>query len=60
MRRMLLAAILAAASAGPGCKPKADLNNPSFADTRSAVEVYERLEALIDAQVTCLFGQAPG
>lgn len=50
MRRMLLAAILAAASAGPGCKPKADLNNPSFADTRSAVEVYERLEALIDAQ----------
>jgi tetratricopeptide (TPR) repeat protein len=47
---MLLAAILAAASAGPGCKPKADLNNPSFADTRSAVEVYERLEALIDAQ----------
>jgi len=50
MRRTLLAAVLVAASAGAGCKPKADLNNPSFAGTRSAFEVYERLEALIDAQ----------
>lgn len=50
MRRMLLAAILVAASAGMGCKPSADLNNPSFAGTHSAFEVYERLEALIDAQ----------
>ncbi len=47
---MLLAAILVAASAGMGCKPSADLNNPSFAGTHSAFEVYERLEALIDAQ----------
>ncbi len=50
MRRMLLAAILVAASAGMGCKPSADLNNPSFAGTHSAFEVYERIEALIDAQ----------
>lgn len=50
MRRMLLAAILVVASAGMGCKPSADLNNPSFAGTHSAFEVYERLEALIDAQ----------
>lgn len=50
MRRMLLAAMLVAASAGMGCKPSADLNNPSFAGTHSAFEVYERLEALIDAQ----------
>ena len=48
--RTVLAAVLVAALAGPGCKPKANLNNPSFADTRSAIEVYERLEALIDAQ----------
>jgi tetratricopeptide (TPR) repeat protein len=47
---MLLAAILVAASAGMGCKPSADLNNPSFAGTHSAFEVYERIEALIDAQ----------
>ena len=50
MRRTLFAAVLAAATVGPACKPKADLNNPSFADTRTAIEVYERLEALIDAQ----------
>jgi hypothetical protein len=47
---MLLAAVLVAASAGMGCKPSADLNNPSFAGTHSAIEVYERLEALIEAQ----------
>lgn len=50
MRRTLFAAVLAAALAGPGCKPKANLNNPAFVETRSAIEVYERLEALIDAQ----------
>ncbi len=50
MRRTLLAAVLLASSASFACKPKADLNNPSFADTRTAIEVYERLEALIDAQ----------
>lgn len=50
---MLLAAVLVAASTGSaatGCKPSADLNNPSFAGTHSAFEVYERLEGLIDAQ----------
>lgn len=51
MRRPLLVAVLAAALAGPACKPHGgDLNNPSFADTRTSIEVYERLEQLIDAQ----------
>lgn len=50
MRRTLLVAALVVAAAALACKPKADLNNPSFAEARSAVEVYERLEALIDAQ----------
>lgn len=51
MRRTLLAALLAVTTiAAPGCKPAADLNNPSFAETRTAIEVYEKLEALIDAQ----------
>ncbi len=51
MRCPLLVAVLAAALAGPACKPHGgDLNNPSFADTRTSLEVYERLEQLIDAQ----------
>jgi thioredoxin-like negative regulator of GroEL len=51
MRRSLLVAVLAAALVGPGCKPRGgDLNNPSFAGTGTAIEVYERLEQLIEAQ----------
>ena len=51
MRRSLLIAVLAAALAGPGCKPRGgDLNSPSFAGTTTAIEVYEKLETLIDAQ----------
>lgn len=51
MRRSILVAVLAAALAGPACKPSGgNLNNPSFADTKTAIEVYERLEQLIDAQ----------
>lgn len=56
MRRPLIALLLAAITAIPvmaataGCKPKADLSNPSFADTHSALDVYLRLESLIDQQ----------
>jgi hypothetical protein len=51
MRRSILVAVLAAALAGPGCKPRGgNLNNPSFADAKTAIEVYEQLEKLIEAQ----------
>jgi tetratricopeptide (TPR) repeat protein len=51
MRRTLFVAVLAAALAGPGCKPKAGATqNPAFADAAAPITVYERLEALIDAQ----------
>ena len=57
MRRTLLAAILAAvtvptiAVVGTGCKPHGgNLNNPNFAEARSAIEIHERLEGLIDQE----------
>jgi tetratricopeptide (TPR) repeat protein len=56
MRRILLAATLAIVTAPPmavttGCKPSGgNLNNPAFAGTNSALEIHERLEALIDQQ----------
>jgi hypothetical protein len=51
MRRSVLAAVLAVAFTGPACKPGGgDVNNPSFADTHTAIEVYERLEAMIEDQ----------
>ncbi len=55
MRRPLLAASFAifavmATATTSGCKPSGNVNNPSFADTRTAIDVYERLEALIDQQ----------
>ena len=55
MRRSLLVAVFAAdlvtGLAGSGCKPHGgDLNSPSFAAAKTAIEVYEQLERLIDAQ----------
>lgn len=51
MRRTLLAAVLAAASAGSAgaCKPTAAVTtNPAFSDAKAPLTVYERLEGLID------------
>jgi hypothetical protein len=51
MRRILLAAVLAVGLTSPACKPRGgNVNNPGFADTHTAIEVYERLEAMIEAQ----------
>jgi hypothetical protein len=50
MRRTLFAAALAAAFVAGGCKPTAAVTtNPAFADAKSPLTVYERLEALVDA-----------
>lgn len=49
MRRTLFVAVLAAALAGVGCKPTAAVTtNPAFADAKSPIDVYQRLEARID------------
>lgn len=49
MRRTLFAAVLVAALTGGGCKPTAAVTtNPAFADAKSPVDVYERLEGMID------------
>ncbi len=48
---MFLAAVLASTLMVPGCKPhKGDLSSPTFAETSSALDIYERLEALIDQE----------
>jgi len=50
MRRTLFAAVLTAAFVGVGCKPTAAVTtNPAFADAKTPITVYERLESLIDA-----------
>lgn len=49
MRRTLFVAVLAAALAGVGCKPTAAVTtNPAFADAKTPLDVYQRLETRID------------
>ena len=49
MRRTLFVAVLAAALAGVGCKPTAAVTtNPAFADAKTPLDVYQRLEKRID------------